>query len=75
MWDLKPGAPEGIRGEFKPMDTAAKGVQISEHMPETAKQQEGSPEIEPETHPGEHAETERAQGEKPEVEGREVKEP
>lgn len=42
------------------------------NMPETAKQQEGSPEIAPETHPGEHAETEAAQGEKPEVEGREV---
>jgi hypothetical protein len=37
MWDLKPEAPEGIRGEFKPIDTAAKGVQISEHLPKTAK--------------------------------------
>ncbi len=37
MWDLKPGAPEGIRGEFKPVDTAAKGVQISEHLPKMAK--------------------------------------
>jgi hypothetical protein len=33
MWDLKPGAPEGIRGEFKPVDTKADGVQISEHLP------------------------------------------
>src|SRR5437764_14153151 len=37
MWDLKPGAPDGIRGEFKPIDTSAKGVQISEHMPKMAK--------------------------------------
>src|SRR3954451_24164570 len=37
MWDLKPNAPEGIRGEFKPIDTSAKGVQISEHMPKMAK--------------------------------------
>jgi hypothetical protein len=37
MWDLKPNAPEGIRGEFKPIDTAAKGVQISEHLPKMAK--------------------------------------
>jgi hypothetical protein len=37
MWDLKPEAPEGIRGEFKPMDTSAKGVQISEHLPKMAK--------------------------------------
>src|SRR5262245_29778217 len=36
MWDLKPNAPEGIRGEFKPIDTSAKGVQIGEHLPKTA---------------------------------------
>src|SRR5260370_28087181 len=32
MWDLKPNQPTG--GEFKPMATAALGVQISEHMPQ-----------------------------------------
>ena len=37
MWDLKPDAPEGIRGEFKPIDTSAQGVQISEHLPKMAK--------------------------------------
>jgi hypothetical protein len=36
MWDLKPGAPEGIRGTFKPINTKASGVQISEHMPKLA---------------------------------------
>jgi hypothetical protein len=36
MWDLKPAAPEGIRGEFKPIATRAAGVQISEHMPKLA---------------------------------------
>jgi hypothetical protein len=36
MWDLKPEAPEGIRGEYKPIDTAAKGVRISEHLPKMA---------------------------------------
>ncbi|MFK7818807.1 MAG: DUF1501 domain-containing protein [Planctomycetaceae bacterium] len=35
IWDLKPGSKNG--GEFQPIDTAAKGVQISEHMPMTAK--------------------------------------
>lgn len=35
IWDLKPGSKNG--GEFKPIDTAAQGVQISEHMPGTAK--------------------------------------
>ena len=34
MWDNKPEAPEGIRGEFKSIDTKAKGVQFSEHLPE-----------------------------------------
>src|SRR4051794_12471741 len=33
MWDLKPEAPEGIRGEFKPIKTKADGVLISEHLP------------------------------------------
>jgi hypothetical protein len=35
-WDLKPEAPEGIRGEFKPIATRAPGVQISEHLPKMA---------------------------------------
>jgi hypothetical protein len=36
MWDLKPEAPEGIRGEFKPIATRAPGVLISEHLPKFA---------------------------------------
>jgi Protein of unknown function (DUF1501) len=32
-FDLKPEAPVGIRGEFKPIDTAVPGVRISEHLP------------------------------------------
>ncbi len=36
MWDLKPNAPEGIRGEFKPIQTKADGVEISEHLPKVA---------------------------------------
>lgn len=35
IWDLKPGSKNG--GEFNPINTAASGVQICEHMPETAK--------------------------------------
>jgi hypothetical protein len=34
LWDLKPGSRNG--GEFSPIDTAAPGVQISEHLPKTA---------------------------------------
>src|SRR5262245_29215166 len=37
MWDLKPEAPEGIRGEFKPIPTNVPGVSISEHLPKMAK--------------------------------------
>src|SRR5437588_1513899 len=36
MWDLKPDAPEGVRGQFKPVATKADGVQISEHLPKMA---------------------------------------
>ncbi len=38
MWDNKPEAPEGIRGEFKSIDTTAAGVRFSEHLPLMAKQ-------------------------------------
>ncbi len=37
MWDLKPDAPEAIRGAFRPVDTTAKGIRISEHLPKTAR--------------------------------------
>ena len=36
MWDTKPDAPEGIRGEFKEIQTKAAGVRWSEHLPKTA---------------------------------------
>src|SRR5438552_2007537 len=36
MWDLKPDAPDGIRGEFKPISTSVNGLQISEHLPRMA---------------------------------------
>src|SRR5258708_461634 len=32
-WDMRPDAPEGIRGEFRPIDTNVPGVTICEHMP------------------------------------------
>jgi hypothetical protein len=37
MWDLKPDAPEEIRGTFRPIATSVPGVQISEHMPRSAR--------------------------------------
>ncbi len=33
MFDLKPEAPEEIRGEFKPIATRAPGVEYGEHLP------------------------------------------
>src|SRR5947209_6104167 len=36
MWDLKPGAPEEVRGEFRPIPTRARGVRICEHLPRLA---------------------------------------
>lgn len=36
-WDMKPEAPAEFRGEFRPIDTAAPGVQWCEHLPKTAK--------------------------------------
>jgi len=32
-FDPKPEAPEGIRGDFRPIATKTKGLQISEHLP------------------------------------------
>ncbi len=38
MWDLKPTAPDGIRGEFQPISTTLPDVQLSEHLPRLATQ-------------------------------------
>src|SRR4051794_35463644 len=35
-FDMKPEAPEGIRGEFKPLDTAVPGIRMCEHLPRLA---------------------------------------
>jgi hypothetical protein len=39
-FDLKPDAPDGIRGEFKPIATKTPGVQICEHLPRLAERSE-----------------------------------
>jgi hypothetical protein len=36
-FDLKPEAPEEIRGEFKPMTTSTPGTHICEHLPQLAR--------------------------------------
>jgi hypothetical protein len=37
LWDPKPDAPDGIRGEFKPIATRAKGMFLGEVLPLLAK--------------------------------------
>src|SRR6516165_12048599 len=32
-WDLKPEAPDNVRGPFKPAKTNVPGIEISEHFP------------------------------------------
>lgn len=40
IWDLKPGAPSGVRGEFRPIATSVPGIEITEHLPRLARQAE-----------------------------------
>jgi hypothetical protein len=37
MFDLKPAAPVEIRGEFRPIATNVAGIEICEHLPQTAR--------------------------------------
>jgi hypothetical protein len=37
MWDMKPAAPQNIRGEFRPIATTVPGLTVCEHLPEMAK--------------------------------------
>src|SRR5687768_10740621 len=37
LWDLKPDAPDSVRGEFKPIATNVPGIQIGELMPNIAR--------------------------------------
>lgn len=36
IWDLKPEAPVGIRGDYLPIDTNVPGIQIGPHVPRLA---------------------------------------
>src|SRR5262249_13434475 len=35
-WDMKPAAPDNIRGEFKPVATSVPGIHICEYLPRLA---------------------------------------
>lgn len=37
MWDMKPDAPEGIRSQFRPIDTNVPGIRICDQMPLSAR--------------------------------------
>src|SRR5438552_10908904 len=37
MFDLKPHAPDEVRGEFRPIGTTVPGLHICEHLPNTAR--------------------------------------
>lgn len=38
LWDMKPDAPEQVRGEFRPITSTLAGVPVCEHLPLLAKQ-------------------------------------
>ena len=33
LWDMKPDAPDNVRGEFTPTKTAVPGLHLCEHLP------------------------------------------
>src|SRR5436305_11867216 len=36
LWDPKPGAPDNVRGPYKPIRTSVPGIEISELLPDLA---------------------------------------
>ncbi len=50
-FDLKPDAPDTIRGEFKPIATRTPGIQICEHLPKLAARSERWALVRSLTHP------------------------
>src|SRR4051812_35718099 len=37
MFDMKPGAPDAIRGPHQPVRSSADGIEVSERLPKTAR--------------------------------------
>ncbi len=50
-FDLKPHAPEGIRGLFGPIESVVPGIQVCEHLPQIAKHTDKMAIIRSLTHP------------------------
>lgn len=38
LWDMKPGAPSEVRGDFRPVATSVPGMELCEHLPLLAQQ-------------------------------------
>ncbi len=38
LWDMKPSAPTGVRGEFSPIDSSLPGVPVCDHLPMLSQQ-------------------------------------
>ncbi len=38
LWDMKPGAPQNVRGPYEPIATSLPGMQLCEHLPLLARQ-------------------------------------
>jgi hypothetical protein len=51
IWDMKPDAPEGVRGEFRPVATNVPGIRICEHLPRLSRQADKYCLIRSMTHP------------------------
>jgi uncharacterized protein (DUF1501 family) len=51
LWDLKPAAPAEYRGEFKPIRTNVPGIDVSEHLPLSARQTDKFAIVRSVTHP------------------------
>ena len=51
MWDMKPDAPDGIRSQFAPIDTAVPGIQICDQLPQVARQADKFSIVRSLTHP------------------------
>ena len=51
MWDMKPGAPEGIRSQFTPINTVTPGIQICDQLPQIAQHTDKMAIVRSYTHP------------------------
>jgi hypothetical protein len=51
MWDLKPEAPEGIRSQFRPIDTVVPGIRICDQLPRIARHTDKMAIVRSYTHP------------------------